>query len=368
MAGIYFHVPFCRKKCTYCDFHFSTTFNGYRAPLLELMSSEFNQRLSEINEPIETIYLGGGSPGILTPKELEMLLKEPLRIAGNQLVELTLEANPEDVTQANLRAWKLLGINRISLGIQSVNTDILRWMNRNHTVEQSIDALKLLDAYGFSLSIDLIYGVPNQEVNDILKVIDLLDSFHIEHLSAYALTKEPNTALARWIQQGKTPEIDDEMQIKHYYTIQHELKLRDFIQYEVSNYAKNGQVAKHNTNYWEGKAYIGIGPGAHSFDGINTRRWNVSNNQRYIKQQEWFEIEVLSENNVWNECWLTGLRTTNGVSIDKLQSLGGIRAKEKEELNRLMVEGLIRIENNQYLLTDSGFLSADRLAGLLFRI
>ena len=129
MAGIYFHVPFCRKKCTYCDFHFSTTFSGYRTELLELMSLEFNQRLNEINEPIKTIYFGGGSPGLLTPKELEMLLKEPLRIAGNQLVELTLEANPEDVTQANLTAWRTLGINRISLGIQSVNTDILRWMN-----------------------------------------------------------------------------------------------------------------------------------------------------------------------------------------------------------------------------------------------
>jgi len=368
LAGIYFHVPFCRKKCTYCDFHFSTTFSGYRTELLELMSHEFNQRLNEINEPINTIYFGGGSPGLLTPKELELLLKEPLKIAGNQLVELTLEANPEDITQANLNAWRSLGINRISLGVQSLNKDILRWMNRNHTVEQSISALQLLDAYDFSLSIDLIYGVPNQEVSDVIKVIDLLDIFHIEHLSAYALTKEPNTALARWIQQGKTPEIDDEMQIKHYYTIQHELKVRDFIQYEVSNYAKNGQVAKHNTNYWEGKPYIGIGPGAHSFDGVSTRRWNVSNNQRYLKQQQWFELEVLSENNVWNECWLTGLRTINGVSIDKLQSLGGVNIKEAEVLEKLIIDGLLRLENKQYILTDAGFLSADRLAGMLFRI
>lgn len=368
MAGIYFHVPFCRKKCTYCDFHFSTTFSGYRTELLELMSREFNQRLNEINEPINTIYFGGGSPGLLTPKELELLLKEPLKIAGNQLVELTLEANPEDITQANLSAWRSLGINRISLGVQSLNKDILRWMNRNHTTEQSIDALKLLDACGFSLSIDLIYGIPNQEVSDVLNVIELLDLFHIEHLSAYALTKEPNTALARWIQQGKTPEIDDEMQIKHYYAIQNELKARNFIQYEVSNYAKNGQVAKHNTNYWSGKPYLGIGPGAHSFDGVNTRRWNVSSNQRYLKQEEWFEVERLSADNLWNECWLTGLRTVDGVSLDKLQSLGGIRAKEEKELNKLMVEGLIRVENNQYILTDSGFLSADRVAGVMFRI
>lgn len=368
MAGIYFHVPFCRKKCTYCDFHFSTTFSGYRTELLELMSLEFNQRLNEINEPIQTIYFGGGSPGILTPKELEMLLKEPLRIAGNQLVELTLEANPEDVTQANLTAWKTLGINRISLGIQSVNKDILRWMNRNHTVEQSISALKLLEAYDFSLSIDLIYGVPNQEVSDVLKVIELLDLFHIEHLSAYALTKEPNTALDRWIQQGKTAEIDDEMQIKHYYTIQHELKVRNFTQYEVSNYAKNGQVAKHNTNYWEGKPYIGIGPGAHSFDGVSTRRWNVSNNQRYIKQQEWFELETLSENNIWNECWLTGLRTVNGVPLDKLQLLGGLSNTEMETLKKLQEGGMLRLENMHYILTDSAWLSADRLASELFRI
>ncbi len=332
------------------------------------MSLEFNQRLNEINEPIQTIYFGGGSPGILTPKELEMLLKEPLNLAGNQLIELTLEANPEDVTETNLTAWKNLGINRISLGVQSLNADILRWMNRNHTVEQSISALKLLEAYDFSLSIDLIYGVPNQEVIDVLKVIELLDLFHIEHLSAYALTKEPNTALDRWIQQGKTAEIDDEMQIKHYYTIQHELKVRNFTQYEVSNYAKNGQVAKHNTNYWEGKPYIGIGPGAHSFDGVSTRRWNVSNNQRYIKQQEWFELETLSENNIWNECWLTGLRTVNGVPLDKLQLLGGLSNIEMETLKKLQEGGMLRLENTHYTLTDSAWLSADRLASELFRI
>ena len=368
MAGIYFHVPFCRKKCTYCDFHFSTTFSGYRTELLELMSLEFNQRLNEINEPIETIYFGGGSPGLLTPKELEMLLKEPLRIAGNQLVELTLEANPEDVTQANLTAWKNLGINRISLGVQSLNADILRWMNRNHSVEQSLHALTLLETHGFSLSIDLIFGIPNQHIHDVLAVIELVDRYHIEHLSAYALTKEPNTALDRWIKQGKNPDIDDELQIEHYYAIQSALKARNFTQYEVSNYAKNNQVAKHNSNYWEGKPYIGIGPGAHSFDGVSTRRWNVSNNQRYVKQQQWFELEVLSENNIWNECWLTGLRTVNGVSLNKLQSLGGIRVKEEVELKKLIVEGFLRLENNQYMLTDSGFLSADRLASVMFRI
>jgi oxygen-independent coproporphyrinogen III oxidase len=332
------------------------------------MSLEFNQRLNEINEPIETIYFGGGSPGLLTPKELEMLLKEPLRIAGNQLVELTLEANPEDVTQANLTAWKNLGINRISLGVQSLNADILRWMNRNHSVEQSLHALTLLETHGFSLSIDLIFGIPNQHIHDVLAVIELVDRYHIEHLSAYALTKEPNTALDRWIKQGKNPDIDDELQIEHYYAIQSALKARNFTQYEVSNYAKNNQVAKHNSNYWEGKPYIGIGPGAHSFDGVSTRRWNVSNNQRYVKQQQWFELEVLSENNIWNECWLTGLRTVNGVSLDKLQSLGGIRVKEAEEIKKLMEEGFLRLENNQYKLTDSAWLSADRLASELFRI
>ena len=332
------------------------------------MKLEFNQRKHELKEPVETIYLGGGSPGILTPKELEMLLKEPLKIAGNQLVELTLEANPEDVTQANLTAWKNLGINRISLGVQSLNADILRWMNRNHSIEQSISALKLLEAYDFSLSIDLIYGVPNQEVSDVLKVIELLDLFHIEHLSAYALTKEPNTALDRWIQQGKTAEIDDEMQIKHYYTIQHELKVRNFTQYEVSNYAKNNQIAKHNSNYWAGIPYLGIGPGAHSFDGVQTRRWNISNNQRYLTQQKWYEIEVLSEKNVWNECWMTGLRTVNGVSLDKLQLLGGLSNTEMETLKKLQESGMLRLENTHYTLTDSAWLSADRLASELFRI
>lgn len=368
MAGIYFHVPFCRKKCTYCDFHFSTTFSGYRTPLLELMKQEFNQRKHELKEPVETIYLGGGSPGILTPKELEMLLKEPFNLAGNQWIELTLEANPEDVTETNLTAWKNLGINRISLGVQSLNADILRWMNRNHSVEQSLHALTLLETHGFSLSIDLIFGIPNQHIHDVLAVIELVDRYHIEHLSAYALTKEPNTALDRWIKQGKNPDIDDELQIEHYYAIQSALKARNFTQYEVSNYAKNNQVAKHNSNYWAGKPYLGIGPGAHSFDGVSTRRWNVSNNQRYMKQQEWFELETLSENNIWNECWLTGLRTAYGVSLDNLQLLGGVSISEMETLKKLQEGGMLRLENTHYTLTDSAWLSADRLASELFRI
>ncbi|MFM7595737.1 MAG: radical SAM family heme chaperone HemW [Flavobacteriales bacterium] len=368
MAGIYFHVPFCRKKCTYCDFHFSTTFSGYRTPLLELMSREFNQRLNELNDPVETIYFGGGSPGLLTPTELDLLLKEPIRIAGNQLKELTLEANPEDVTKANLSAWKSLGINRISLGIQSLNTSILSWMNRNHTVAQSLNALDQLAAYDFSLSIDLIYGIPNQEINDLLGVIELLDLYHIEHFSAYALTKEPNTALARWIKQGKNAEIDDDQQITHYYTVQKELKQRGFLQYEVSNYSKNKQQAKHNANYWAGKPYLGIGPGAHSFDGVNTRRWNVPNNQRYLKQEDWFDVELLSADNLWNECWLTGLRTIHGVSLNKLQSLGGLTLNEKTILNKLISDRLLRLDKQHYILTNDGFLAADRLASMLFRI
>ena len=332
------------------------------------MKQEFDRRKHELKEPVETIYFGGGSPGLLTPKELEMLLKEPLSLAGNQLRELTLEANPEDVTEPNLTAWKNLGINRISLGVQSLNADILKWMNRNHSVEQSLGALTLLETHNFSLSIDLIFGIPNQLLSDVLAVIELVDQYHIEHLSAYALTKEPNTALDRWIKQGKNPDIDDELQIEHYYAIQDALKERNFTQYEVSNYAKNNKVAKHNTNYWAGKPYLGIGPGAHSFDGKTTRRWNVSNNQRYLNQQKWYEIEALSEKNIWNECWLTGLRTANGVSLDKLQLLGGLSNKEEETLKKLREGGMLRLENTHYTLTDSAWLSADRLASELFRI
>ena len=311
------------------------------------MKQEFDRRKHELKEPVETIYFGGGSPGLLTPKELEMLLKEPLSLAGNQLRELTLEANPEDVTEPNLTAWKNLG---------------------NHSVEQSLGALTLLETHNFSLSIDLIFGIPNQLLSDVLAVIELVDQYHIEHLSAYALTKEPNTALDRWIKQGKNPDIDDELQIEHYYAIQDALKERNFTQYEVSNYAKNNKVDKHNTNYWAGKPYLGIGPGAHSFDGKTTRRWNVSNNQRYLNQQKWYEIEALSEKNIWNECWLTGLRTANGVSLDKLQLLGGLSNKEEETLKKLREGGMLRLENTHYTLTDSAWLSADRLASELFRI
>ena len=368
MAGIYFHIPFCRKKCTYCDFHFSTTFHPYRSALLELMGKEFKARKGEITESISTLYFGGGSPGLLTIEELSRLINEPLTLAGSAKKEITLEVNPEDITYDNLVGWKALGINRLSIGVQSLNNTILKWMNRNHTAEKTKEGLTLLNAFYFSLSIDLIYGVPYQEIPDILETIALLDDFRIDHLSAYALTNEPNTLLSHWINNGKIPALDDEKQVAQYAVIQQALNQRGFLQYEVSNYARNRKFAVHNSNYWTGSPYLGIGPGAHSFDGKQTRRWNLPNNQRYLSQQSWFELEHLDEKNLWNELWLTGLRTINGVPVYKLQDFNGLTHEELQNIDVLIKEGKMIFNQERYTLSPKGLLNADAISGLLFRV
>ena len=336
--------------------------------LLSQLNHEFHARIHEITTPIESIYFGGGTPSLLSPEELGSLLEGPKKHTANQAVEITLEVNPEDLTETNLTAWQALGINRLSIGVQTMNDKLLAWMNRNHRGADTRNGMNLLQQYAFSVSIDLIFGVPQQTVADLEELLALIDAYPIEHVSAYALTQEPQTLLHHRVKTGKEPQLNDEQQVAHYHIIERALSARGFEHYEVSNYAKPGKTAIHNGNYWKGKPYLGMGPGAHSFDGVHTRRWNVSNNAQYLKQQDWFELEVLSENNIWNECWLTGLRTVNGVSLDKLQSLGGISSKEAEELKKLMVEGFLRLENNQYKLTDSGFLSADRLASVMFRV
>lgn len=335
--------------------------------LLSQLNYEFHARIHEIGTPIESIYFGGGTPSLLSPEELGSLLEGPKKHTANQAVEITLEVNPEDLTETNLTAWQALGINRLSIGVQTMNDKLLAWMNRNHRGADTRNGLNLLQQYAFSVSIDLIFGVPQQTVADLEELLALIDAYPIEHVSAYALTQEPQTLLHHRVKTGKEPQLNDEQQVAHYHIIERALSARGFEHYEVSNYAKPGKTAIHNGNYWKGKPYLGIGPGAHSFDGKTTRRWNVSNNAQYLKQQDWFEEETLSADNQWNELWLTGLRTQHGVPTQSIEALGGLCTEEQQMLETLIKQEKIHVQHNSYCLTQDHWLAADGISMQLFR-
>lgn len=335
--------------------------------LLSQLNHEFHARIHEITTPIESIYFGGGTPSLLSPEELGSLLEGPKKHTANQAVEITLEVNPEDLTETNLTAWQALGINRLSIGVQTMNDKLLAWMNRNHRGADTRNGMNLLQQYAFSVSIDLIFGVPQQTVADLEELLALIDAYPIEHVSAYALTQEPQTLLHHRVKTGKEPQLNDEQQVAHYHMIERALSARGFEHYEVSNYAKPGKTAIHNGNYWKGKPYLGMGPGAHSFDGVHTRRWNVSNNAQYLKQQVWFEEETLSADNQWNELWLTGLRTQHGVPKQSIEALGGLCTEEQQMLEILIKQEKIHVQHNSYCLTQDHWLAADGISMQLFR-
>jgi oxygen-independent coproporphyrinogen-3 oxidase len=278
-----------------------------------------------------------------------------------------LEVNPEDLILETLDAWWRLGFNRLSIGVQTMNDELLTWMNRNHRAADTRKGLNLLQQYAFSVSIDLIFGVPQQTEADVEELLALIDTYPIAHVSAYALTQEPQTLLHHRVKTGQEPQLNDEQQVAHYHLVEQALSTRGFEHYEVSNYAKPGKRAVHNGNYWRGKAYLGLGPGAHSFDGKRTRRWNVSNNAQYLKQQDWYEEETLSADNQWNELWLTGLRTQHGVPIERIDALGGLRTEEQRMLDTLINQDKIHVQHNSYCLAPDHWLTADGISMQLFR-
>jgi len=373
MAGIYLHVPFCKQRCTYCDFHFSTRFEGYRKELIAAMNLEIQLRKDEITDEIQTIYLGGGTPSLLTADELEGLMRTiNTQFSVSNEAEITLEANPEDISEENLIQWKKNGINRLSIGIQSFRENDIRWMNRGHHPNESIDAVILAKKQGFStITIDLIYGLPQLSLEEwkthLQQVIDL----EINHISAYCLTIEPKTVLRHQVSKGKISTPDNESQSVQFEFMQDFLALNGFEQYEISNFAKNQAYSKHNSSYWNGTPYIGIGPSAHSFDRAS-RRWNVANNTLYYKNvgknDTWFESEILSLKDRWNELFLTGLRTKWGVSKSQIEALGGFSSFEKQLISHLITDGEMLENETNYVLTVSGKLRADGIAQDFFRV
>lgn len=374
MAGIYVHIPFCKKRCSYCDFHFSTTFSSYREKLIAAICWELEMRKAELNDiPVETLYFGGGTPSLLMKSELASIM-QAVRTHYKlvETPEITFEVNPDDATEENLLTWKEQGINRLSIGLQSFQESDLTWMNRSHSTQQGETAVRLAQAHGFdNISIDLIYGLPDlsneQWLSHLKRALDL----KAQHISSYCLTIEPKTGLNHFVAKGKLSRPTEDQQSEQFDLLVSTLGHAGFEQYEISNFAKEQKYAKHNSAYWNFTPYIGVGPSAHSFDGIQ-RRWNVANNTKYYQQigknEDWFEVEILSASEKWNEYFLTGLRTKWGVLKRSIEELGGFNPTELKQLDSFLQNELMQQSNDRYVLSEKGKLQADGIASSFFRL
>lgn len=372
--GIYIHVPFCRRACTYCDFHFSTLLR-HADDVCRAIETEIMLRREEWqNTVIPTVYLGGGTPSLLSGEQLERLLKLLWKQATwSDTCEVTLEVNPEDIHPEKLKVWRSLGINRISLGVQSLRDDVLRWMNRGHSGHEALEALgHLKDAGFFNLNVDIMYGVPHLDTRNLLEDLQRVLAFSPTHLSCYELTCEPRTAYAHQVKHGKVESVPEEKVCEQFLAISELLEARGYQHYEISNYARPRWEARHNRRYWYGLPTLGFGPSAVSFDGT-TRRKNVANNALYIqalqKQRLPVEIEILDYREQYNEFVLTRLRLREGIIWKELREKFG-EEKEKRIKNTasLWPEEWIEITSECLRLTRRGRLVADRLAAELFEV
>ena len=372
MAGIYIHIPFCKQACHYCDFHFSTSVKN-KTQLLEALVQEIQMRHTDWqDEPIETIYFGGGTPSVLTVDELHHL--SDAVYANFQVIaapEITLEANPDDLSPEYLLALSQTRINRLSIGIQSFFDADLQLMNRAHNAEQAKQSLALATQYFDNITLDLIYGMPNMTNDQWLQNIETALSYGIPHISCYALTVEPKTALHSYIQKGQMPPLDEALAAEHFKLLVELLEANGFVHYEFSNFGKPNYFSQNNSSYWLGKKYLGIGPSAHSFDG-QSRSWNVSNNAKYIKaiqsQELHSETEILSLTDRYNEYIMTGLRTIWGVSLDKVEKEYGVNYINylNKQIQSHVQNGLLKIEDGILTTTAQGKFLGDGIAADLF--
>jgi oxygen-independent coproporphyrinogen III oxidase len=390
MSGIYIHIPFCKQACHYCDFHFSTNLKKKEEMVLAL-AKEIQLRKNEFqDEIVETIYFGGGTPSILSIEDLRFLIDAVYRnykVVENP--EITLEANPDDLhldfarfdyekdlsvrakSRTIFEAYKEIGINRLSIGIQSFFEDDLKLMNRAHNAEESKKCLEIASQYFDNISIDLIYGIPEMSNEKWLQNIETALSFGVPHISSYALTVEPKTALHSFIQKGIIPQPDDEVAQKHFHILVDKLSENGFIHYELSNFGKENYFSKNNSSYWLGKKYIGIGPSAHSYDGKN-RGWNVSNNSLYIKSIQEnklpIEIETLTKTDRYNEYIMTGLRTIWGVSLERVEQEFGKTYLDylNRQAAKFIEDHLLFVDDNILRTTKKGKFLSDGISSDLF--
>lgn len=372
MSGIYIHIPFCKQACHYCDFHFSTSMKKKDEMVLAL-AKEIQMRKNEFqDEIVETIYFGGGTPSRLQIADLRLQIDS---IYNNYKVvqnpEITLEANPDDLSEDYLIELIKIGVNRLSIGIQSFFEDDLKLMNRAHNAEEAKKCLEEATKYFDNISIDLIYGIPNMSNEKWKQNIETALSFGVPHISSYALTVEPKTALYSFIQKGIILQPDDEVAQEHFQILVDTLTENDFIHYELSNFGKENYFSKNNSAYWLGKKYIGIGPSAHSYD-VEKRGWNVSNNVLYIKSIQEnklpIETEILSKTDRYNEYVMTGLRTIWGVSLDRIESEFGITYLNylNQQSQKYIEDHLLFVDENILRTTKKGKFLSDGIASDLF--
>lgn len=383
MAGIYIHIPFCKQACTYCNFHFSTSLK-LRQEMVEAIVKEMKpltpkkEKVEDfsvvVKETIETIYFGGGTPSILLEDELQLIfdaLYERFEFADE--IEITLEANPDDITDEKLLCWKKMGVNRLSLGVQSFNKDELKWMNRAHSAAESLACIDKIKAAGFTnFSVDLIYGSPLLSDEDWKQNVQTVIEKGIPHISCYALTVEPKTILAKMIASKKTATTDSEKQAQQFLLLMKWLSAAGYEHYEISNFAKPNLRSKHNSSYWKGKKYYGFGPSAHSFDGVRIRRWNIANNALYIQSIQKngvpYEKEVLTLTQQLNEYIMTSLRTVEGLDLNyvKIKFGEAFSTKLTQQSAKFSSTKKVVLENLKIILTNEGKLFADGIAADLF--
>ncbi|MGB6153650.1 MAG: radical SAM family heme chaperone HemW [Pricia sp.] len=374
MSGIYLHIPFCKQACHYCDFHFSTVM-GKKEAMVSALRKELVLRKDEFkNETIETIYFGGGTPSVLSMDELQFLIKA---VYDNYQVsdapEITLEANPDDLSLEKLEALSASPVNRLSIGIQSFFEADLKLMNRAHNAFEAEDCILKARKYFDNISIDLIYGIPDMSNAWWMANIEKALSLNVPHISSYALTVEPNTALANFIKKGVVKNVDDEVAQAHFHILSETLEAAGFESYEISNFGKPGYFSRNNTAYWQQKKYLGIGPSAHSYDGVR-RGWNINNNPKYVKAIESGELpietETLSTTDRYNEYVMTGLRTIWGVSMVKIASEYGqkYRAYLLQQAEKYLEEHLLYLDGDILLTTKKGRFLADGIASDLFML
>ncbi|MFM7858920.1 MAG: radical SAM family heme chaperone HemW [Flammeovirgaceae bacterium] len=366
MAGLYFHIPFCKQACHYCDFHFSTNRTLVNEMVNALAKEMALQKSYLGGEALETIYFGGGTPSLLSKNDVEQLVE----MARNMFpvdnnVEITFEANPDDLTLKKLEELKSAGINRLSIGIQSFNDTVLKFFNRAHTVAQAEASVRNAQVTGFNnISVDLIYGIPGQTLDELKNDVSKFLQLNPQHISAYALTIEKNTVFGHRLKNGEFSTISEDSSAEQFEYLMKEFNLAGYGQYEISNFCKPGFQSKHNTSYWQQKKYLGVGPSAHSYDG-NSRQWNVSNNHLYLKSllndRVPFEREVLTHSNQINEYFFTTLRTSWGTDLKYLKTRFGF-VPHLPKIDVMQQQGLIVVENEVISLTQKGKLLADKIA------
>lgn len=384
MAGIYIHIPFCKQACYYCDFHFSTSLKK-KDELIKALINEVTLRKGELQgQTIETIYFGGGTPSLLSKDEILLIIESiynTFEVIDNP--EITLEANPDDLTSKRLKDLTISPVNRLSIGIQSFYDDDLRMMNRVHNAVEAKNCLSEATQLFDNITIDLIYGIPNMSLEKWNQNLEITFDYGINHISSYALTVEPKTALDNFIKKGTYPPLDETLALKHFNHLVESSEKNGFVQYEISNFGKPDYFSKHNTSYWKGKWYLGIGPSAHSFTG-NCRSWNIANNSKYIKAIQINElpntVEVLSKEDQFNEYIMTGLRTIWGVSFDKVKTDFGEEYLQhlKRASEKYIEQSLLCFTSNEFndnqnsteklITTQKGKFLVDGIASELFMI